>query len=194
MPKKRQFVTRVRPVNGNGGGLHLSYAGIGAIVSLLGVLVIAWKVTASVALKDDVRGAQEACKADVKVVESKVDVVDNRERGTELLLAKYFGRNAPDTAPSSDTRPTDLPLPFVLEAQYGVTADQASVQQAARAQRRIVVKLWFIKQFNLQPFHGGAYTLLGEDGNSYSLDDVLAALIDIHEQNRQKWELLRQKK
>ena len=68
-------------------------------------------------------------------------------------------------------------------AQYNPSSAQDSSGNAPAQQRyippnrKVVVTLEFIKVYNLQPAHGGGYGVLGEDGQFYLLDDVIAVLV-----------------
>lgn len=46
--------------------------------------------------------------------------------------------------------------------------------------RRVVVPEEFIERYKLSTSRGGAYVLLGEDGNYYAIDDVVWVLIKEH--------------
>jgi hypothetical protein len=169
----------------NGGRISISYSTIGLIGSVLGILIALVTI-----------GSKIATKADVESIKSTISPVvsqhEDRIRALEIQMARYFGSSSATSyrrAPTSELQIQKENPHFIL-TQYPQVPQIPDVSANAPRQqnpslpslppRRTVVPLVMIKEYNMTPTRGGSYALLGEDGLYYSLDDVLAALIQIH--------------
>lgn len=173
MPKvKRQYVTRVPAANGNGGGLHVSNQGLAAIAAALAALAIVWAGVRNVATVSD-----------LSVRDAEINTLQVQEKSLEVNFARFFGKSAPTPSAEPEPQPAHDPS-FLMAAQYvtaGTPQISANAQASKLPQRRVVVPSWYINQFHLEPWHGGSYAVLGEDGAFYALDDIIATLIAAHE-------------
>lgn len=168
--------------NRNGGGLNLSYAALGTIVAILTIGGIIWKVGSAVATKSDIDSIRA-------LITPVLDKHEDRIRTLELQMARYFGASQTALKPS---RTDQELLPLMTLAQYAPQsipdASANTIRSEARRQleqpRRVVVPDLLILEYGLQPSRGGTYSLLGEDGRYYALDDVLAVIIKMHLEER----------
>lgn len=146
--------------NGNGNGhFSISYGTIGALVGVVTLIVILMTAVKNLAMKSD-----------VDVTWQRVVLLQDKVQALEVQMARYFGAK-----PATAIQPTKLHL-----AAYPQDMPAAS---APITPRRIVVSMAFIKEHQMTPSRGGAYVLLGADGQSYSLDDCIAELIAEHDKD-----------
>ena len=94
---------------------------------------------------------------DLTPVKNDIVSLKSRVRDVERTQDRMFG-----AAPSS----MSLTLLYLSES--------------SESPRRVVVPVDFIERYRLRPSKGGAYAVLGEDGNYYSIDDVVRVLIREH--------------
>jgi len=177
MPKNRPAAT-----NGRNGGFKISYAALGGIIGILTIAGAVWKVGSTIATKDDVLSIKQA-------ITPILDKHEDRIRALEIQVARFFGPSqtsgptisGPVNRPSSDESPmlSAFKMRFVSEVSRAVSDGEQSAQQKAEnlPPRRVVVPEQVIKMYDLMPSRGGTYSLLGEDGKLYSIDDVLAVMI-----------------
>lgn len=153
MPKRAE-----KEEGGNGRrGLTISYQALGAILTILAIVGTVWKSIDHFASKEDIAVLSEAIKTD-----------GARIRDLERNWDRYFGATAAGVKPSKT-------------AQNGGRFILASLAEAAEQRPRpVVVTREFIDVYRLQPSKGGSYTVLGEDGNFYSIDEVIAILVGAH--------------
>ncbi len=175
MPKK-QVKERASQSGTSKPGVSLSYAAISALVGLLAVAGVIWKVGSAVATKDDV--------ASIKLLITPVlEKHEDRIRSLELQVARYFGASQTSGHPLPSRDEGGVIQAGVMLAQYQQAAP--SLEQKIETTRRVVVPDEMIRAYELQPSRGGVYAVLGEDGRLYSLDDVLAVIIRLHLEERQ---------
>jgi hypothetical protein len=179
MPKKAH-----EPAKGSG-SFSISYSTIGVMGSILVMLVTLVTI-----------GSKIATKADVDSIKSTITPVitqhEDRIRALEIQMARYFGASQTGlrTQPSSEVDMRTGVRLVLAQYQFPTipdTSSNAPLAQAPSAQRpavlpprRVVVPTQLIREYEMQPTRGGTYALLGEDGRYYSLDDVLAVIIQIH--------------
>ena len=175
MPKQQ---TRSRA---NDAQFTLSYKTLGAVVSLVVLIGGLWSAIGKVATKDDVKELATTYGTTYQAIESRV-------RNLEIQFATFFGKSNTSPASLKATPSEDDTNPEFSLVQYGGQMPDYSgpSQNAPRAYqpptRRVVVTMLFIKEHELQPTRGGVYGLLGEDGQFYSLDDVLSILVKEHDE------------
>lgn len=94
---------------------------------------------------------------DLTPVKERLASVESRVREVERTQDRMFG-----------ARPSATSLTLL------------SFSTSAESPRRVVVPEEFIERYRLRPSKGGAYSVLGADGNYYAIDDVVAVLIREH--------------
>lgn len=139
------------------GSFTLSFKTLGAIVAAFTLIAGVWQA-----------GDKIATKVDLQTTQQRISALEDRVRAAELQMARFFGAHP---EPSSYQK-SSLKL-----ASYG--------EEAAPA-RRVVVTTDFVRSHELQPTRGGSYSLLGEDGRYYALDDVIAILVREHSKERRE--------
>lgn len=155
--------------NGKNGSFQLSYSTLGAIGAVVALLGSLWSVGSKVASKSDIDSLKAA-------ITPQLDQHENRIRALEIDLARYFGPSQANSRPAPSASIQDQPQrTSLILAQYSVS--QQAVQPPPR---RAIIPIEMIREYSMEPSHGGAYTLLGDDGRSYSIDDIIAILIKIH--------------
>ncbi len=143
---------------GNGNdrkSVTVSYASLGALGAILGIVITVWQV-----------GGKIATKTDIESIRATVTEQDRRVRDLERQWDRFFG---------AQQKPSELETPTLETApllKIGLPGE--------RPIRRIVVPSEFIRLYRLTPTEGGSYIVLGEDGRPYSIDDVLAVLVQAH--------------
>lgn len=180
MPKKIQAKGNGTGSSNGNGRFTISYGTIGVLGSILVMVITLWTIGSRIATKADV----DTIKA---LLEPVLDKHEARIRDLELQMARYFGasqtgiRQAPSAELEQDLRKANLvlaqyvPMP-IPDAGSSANAPSSRGQYPIPA-RRPVVPVVMIREYSMEPTRGGAYALLGEDGRYYSLDDVLAILI-----------------
>ena len=149
------------------GHFSISYGTIGALVGVLTIIGIL------------VAGVQHlAMKSDLDMTWQRVVNLQDKVQGLEIQMARYFG-----TKPSGVSAPDGNQPGNYHPSKLMRSAFQSQDDVKVPGTRRIVVSLEFIKDHQLTPSRGGAYVLLGADGQNYSLDDCMAALIEEHDKS-----------
>jgi hypothetical protein len=170
-----KHVQRVHSSEHGGGGVRITYKGLGAAGTALGILLALFTLGGKLATKSDIDGLKSAVTPTLNQHEARI-------RDLELQNAAHFGASPAGTRPSADAPPS-AEARFIL-AQMQM---QQQIPAASQVQRPVVVPLELIQQYRLPPTSGGTYALLGEDGRYYSLDLVLAVIIRMHlEEMRRK--------
>jgi hypothetical protein len=155
-----------------------------AIGSLAALIVLFWGVARGIVTTSQfttLQGTVVQLQRDFSALSQKVaDEQDSIDR--------FFGNTAPKAKPSAFDGPAINGAIFTLvqmqtgeyrkpEQSQQRVSPQAIAHSYAIANRRAVIPLAFIRRYGLEPATGRAYLILGEDQKLYSLDDVLAALI-----------------
>lgn len=142
------------------GHFSISYGTIGALV---GIVTLVGLIMSGV--------THLAMKSDVDVTWQRVILVQDKVQALEVQMARYFGAK-----PATSVQPAKLKVVAYQGEQVPAVPPPA---------RRIVVSLEFIKDHQMVPSRGGAYVVLGADGQNYSLDDCVAALIEEHDKEHE---------
>lgn len=161
MPKKPEPNGK----NGNG-GIRVSYAALAAFAGLLAITGTLWKVGSAIATKTDISGLEAAIRPELTEHEMRI-------RTLELDMASHFGASPTSSRQSADPS-------HIAQASLALTDYLQSQNIPSGQSRVVVVPSVMIDAYHLQPTRGGTYAVLGQDGRYYSVDDVLALLIQIH--------------
>lgn len=176
---KTKYSDRRSAPRSNDGQFTLSYKTIGALGSILLIAGTLFAGMRSLATKDDVNAL--ATKYD-----TTYSSIEKRVWNLEIQFASLFGKNAtgsPALLHPSTSEPHHAPVLIRTQAaQYPEASANAPAMPRWQRQKRVVITYEFIKGHELHPTPGGAYALLGEDGNDYSIDDVIAILIREHQE------------
>jgi hypothetical protein len=139
-------------------GFYMSFKQLGAIGTLVAILGGGVGAVNKLAFKTDLNPLWDAEKDH-----------ESRIRELERAMDRFFGQKTPAVVP------VPAPAPFTLRP---VQWKMAAKMEAQMPSRIVVVPKWFVDQYHLHPAASVGYKVLGEDGQLYSVDQVLAVMIE----------------
>ena len=184
MPKKKDSRGRVQPQEA---GVRVTWTKLIAAVSgtllILTLLGYGFNALKNIATKADIESIKASLAPTLAAHEARMTADESRIRDLELQNAAHFGASQTTFKSSSDDDGTQDGIRFLLasaQMPQAIPYGQGAPPPVPIPQKRTVVARELINRYGLRPSTGGFYTLLGEDGKLYSIDDVIWAVIQIH--------------